>query len=142
MPLHTKKNGDYCELDTLTEFERSIITSFEKHLELMFADEWYIDIIFEPVVGEAMETGAYPEYRRAEISVDSPQLLKKPDDVDSFVRHELLHILIWSWFDIAGTLAYKNAEKALAKIEEAVIDRLEHMPAWELMYKGIEREEE
>lgn len=140
MPIHIKKEGKYDS--ALTPAEEVIVASFTKHIKLMFADDWYITIEFATVEEEAMETEAKPEYRTASITVDMTQMEYQEEYIDKFARHELLHILTWSWFGIAGTLAYKNAGRALEKIEEAVIDRLEHMPAWEYMYKGLAQEKQ
>lgn len=135
MPLHIRKSGELVEKSTLTAFEQQVVDSFELHIKLMFADEWYVEVKFEPVEEEAMETECNPEYRTAKVSVDSENLKDQPEYVHHYVRHELLHVLTWNFFDIAGTLAYKNAKEALLKLEEAVIGRLEHMPGWERMYK-------
>ena len=134
MPITLKKDGEYVEADVLTPFETNVLASFKRHIALMLVDDWYITIKFESVEGEAMECEVATEYRNAKISVDSKQLEGQPEYIDHYVRHEILHIIVWNFFDIAGTLAYKNAAAALVKLEESVIDRLEHMPLWDKLY--------
>lgn len=134
MPTEVKKNGKYNDEAQLTAFEEQVAKSLNKHIELMLADSWYITLEFTTVEGEAMECTVKQEYRKAEINVDTAQLEGQPEYIDHYIRHELLHILVWNFFDIAGTLAYKNAADALVKLEESVIDRLEHMPLWNKLY--------
>jgi len=134
MPLSVKKNDEFTE--DLSEVERLVVDCFKKHIALMLADEWYITVRFAPINDheEAMDTTANPEYRSAVVTVDMDRFSEQREHLDKYVRHELLHVLVWQFFDIAGTLAYKNAARALEKIEESVIDRLEHMPLWERLY--------
>jgi hypothetical protein len=134
MPLHIKRNGEYNP--ELTELEQQIVKAFEQHIELMLQDEWYITIKFAkmPAEDDCMETLAKPEYRTAEVTVDTEGIGAQPEYINNYVRHELLHVLVWSFFDIAGTLSYKNSKDALIKLEEEVIGRLEHMPLWKKIY--------
>ena len=138
MPVSIKKAGKYGEEATLLPVEEAVVTSLHKHVALMLADDWYINLEFCSVEDEAMETLCKPEYRKAEISVDTAKISAEEEYIDHYIRHELLHVLVWNFFDIAGTLAYKNAASALVKLEESVIDRLEHMPLWDRLDKGTE----
>lgn len=135
MPLHIKRDGEYDP--ELNEIEQKVVAAFKQHISLMLQDEWYITIKFAPMTGDddCMETLAKPEYRTAEVTVDSEGIEKQPEYINHYVRHELLHVLVWSFFDIAGTLSYKNTSAALIKLEEEVIGRLEHMPLWEKIYR-------
>ncbi|NIO37413.1 hypothetical protein GTO27_06885 [Candidatus Bathyarchaeota archaeon] len=138
MPISIKKDGKYDDEVKLNDYEKDVVASFHKHVDLMLDDKWYLTLKFEPVEDEAMECEVQPEYRTAKVSIDSDQLKSQPEYIDFYVRHELLHVVVWNFFDIAGTLAYKNAAQALIKLEESVIDRLEHMPMWKLVYKALE----
>jgi hypothetical protein len=135
MPLHIKKDGEYNP--ELNDIEHQIIDSFENHIKMMLQDEWYITIKFAklPADDDCMETLAKPEYRTAEVTVDVEGIAAQPEYLNHYVRHELLHVLVWSFFDIAGTLSYKNSKDALIKCEEEVIGRLEHMPLWKRLYE-------
>lgn len=141
MPITLKKDDKYVELSELNQFEQDVVKSFKKHVALMLVDDWYITIKFGPLEDEAMECEVATEYRNAKIGVDSAQLAGQPEYIDNYVRHEILHIIVWNFFDIAGTLAYKNAAAALVKLEESVIDRLEHMPLWKKLYTELDKDE-
>lgn len=140
MPLTIKRGDEYDP--KLTDFEKDIVASFERHIKLMLVDEWYITVNFEGVEDEAMETEAHPEYRKAEVSVDSEDLKYQPEHLDKYVRHEIMHILVWEHYSIVSELCYKRTEGALRKLEEAVIYSLEHMPAWDVMYKQLDSEDD
>ena len=136
MPLTIKRNDEFITAEDLTKDEHLVVDSFEEHINLMLKDDWYITISFveNEIDGECMATEAFPEYRKASIEVFLPGLTEQWEYLDHYVRHELLHIIIWNFFDIAGTLAYKNVSKALGKLEEQVIYLLEHMPLWNVLY--------
>jgi hypothetical protein len=138
MPLHTKKNGKYDSDITLTELEKTVVKSVKKHIELMFADDWYITVEFDTVEGEAAETEASPEYRKAIITVDPHQMEDQLEYLDKYIRHEICHILLWNYFSIAEELCYKRTEGALRKLEEQLVYLLEHMPCWERFYKELD----
>jgi hypothetical protein len=134
MPLTLKRAGEFIKRETLSGDELRVVTAFEEHIVLMLKDDWYISLDFTKVEGECMATEAFPEYRKATIEVDIPGLTEQWEYLNHYVRHELLHIIVWNFFDIAGTLAYKNVDRALVKLEESVIFLLEHMPLWEKLY--------
>jgi hypothetical protein len=142
MPIYVKK-GDKYETDPDVEFldiEKEMAISLKKHVKLMMADDWDLTLEFRKVEDEAAETEVKPEYRRAVIAIDTEKMAHEPEHIDHYLRHEILHIIVWNFFDIAGTLCYKNTGEALLKLEESVIDRLEHMPMWKNMYKLVEAE--
>jgi len=132
-----RRDDDTIEIADLTSDEEKIVKAFKEHIALMLKDDWYITVKFAAVEEDyGMETEAKPEYRKAIITVDIAQIKDQWEYLNHFIRHELLHIIVWNFFDIAGTLAYKNTSKAMEKLEEQVIYLLEHMPLWDNLYKG------
>ena len=123
-------------------FAKKVIASVELHQKLLGLEDWYGHLVFGKVEfedgGEGMETECWPQYRKFEITVDVDTFAKSQEYLNHYVRHECLHVLLWSYFGMAGDLCYKNAEKALRKQEETAIYDLEHMPLWDLIYEKVE----
>jgi hypothetical protein len=142
MPLTLKRKGEFVEKADLTEDELRVVVAFEEHIALMLTDDWYLTVHFTKVDEEAMATQTWPEYRKAIVEVDLPNISTQWEYLNHYVRHELLHIIVWNFFDIAGTLAYKNVGRALGKLEEQVIYLLEHMPLWSVLYEKTDRQRE
>lgn len=136
MPLTLKRKEQCLQESELTPDETRILECFKLHINYMLTDDWYITLDFGAEVGEEpMATTAKPEYRSAAVDIEMKEMEGQWDYLAHHVRHELLHIIVWSFFDIAGTLTYKNAKQAMVKLEESVIDRLEHMPLWSKLYE-------
>lgn len=138
MPTSIRKKGVLNQ--KLSDFETKIVEAFEKHIKLMLVDDWYITLDFTSVEDEAMQTLAKPEYRSATIEIDAEQLQDQPECIAHYVRHEIIHVLLWSYFSIAEELCYKRTEGALEKLEEQMVYLVEHMPLWPILYKGLEKE--
>jgi hypothetical protein len=134
MPLTIKRAGEFIQAEDYTPDEARVVAAFEEHIELMLHDDWYITVHFTEVEGECMATEAFPEYRKATVDVHIEGIREQWEYLNHYVRHELLHVIVWNFFDIAGTLAYKNVGRALGKLEEQVIYLLEHMPLWSKLY--------
>jgi len=151
MPVFVEQKGDkVSDTTSLSQLEQAVVKSFEQYMGLILQDAWYVTINFIPespdeeadddtIVKTLMETSAEPSYRTAQITVYTNEVAKKAEFINHMARHEVLHILTWQFFSIATTLAHKHAGKALKELEESMVDRLEHMPLFDLLAKHLSK---
>ena len=107
-----------------------VLTQATRLSELMGLQDWDIKFTWAPVgKSYVMETSAEPEYYKATITVDLPNL--DPAHLPSYLRHELLHIILWQYTEAAEAFALKRTKTTLRKLEERMVSDLERMPLWE-----------
>jgi hypothetical protein len=100
---------------------------------------WDIFVEFGEIKGKgndaemAMETFAEPEYYKTTLTVDLSRLHEI--DINTYVRHEFLHTILWLYTHAAEELCVKKAQGTVLKLEERVVSDLERMPLWEMLYK-------
>ena len=90
--------------------------------------DWTIHVNLEPCDDEAntCEIEVRPEYREADLTVDLDRLT--PDDLDSYVHHEMLHLLTWALWSVAHDAARSDAGRELARRDhEALVTALERI---------------
>jgi hypothetical protein len=111
------------------------LASIKKHRDLLGLEGWDIIVSFEEVEGNmCMQTSAEPEYYKVSIDVDLRGL--NDSDIDLYVRHELLHAVLWMYTHLAENLAGRKNRKLIRGMEERLVTDLERMPFWEILYKA------
>ncbi len=137
-PIELTINGD-----ASSNLAKQVIESVKLHQKLLGLEDWYGHLTFGKVEkedgGEGMETEAWPQYKKFEITADIDTLIGSSEYLHHYVRHECLHILLWSYFGMTADLCYKNAQKALRKLEETAVYDLEHMPLFDVLYETLEK---
>ncbi len=115
-----------------------VLASIKKHRDLFGMQGWDIVITFKEVEGDmCMETVAEPEYYKTMIDVDLRGLVES--DIDLYVRHELLHAILWMYTNLAESLAPSRHKKLLGGMEERLVTDIERMPFWDILYKAKRR---
>lgn len=124
-----------------TPLAKKVVDSIRIHQQLMGLDDWYGVVEFKQVDeeegGDTMETEAWPQYKKFEITVDLKSLENSPEYLHFYTRHEMSHVLTWTYFGIAEELCYKRAKGAIRKLDEATVGMLEHMPLWDTLYETL-----
>lgn len=109
---------------------RQVVARITELAQLMGLGSWEIKIDWHSVEGTfTMETTAEPEYYKVTISIDLPKL--EYEDIDAYLRHELLHAILWQYTETAEALALKKAKSTIRKLEERTVSDLERMPLWD-----------
>jgi len=117
-----------------------VLSSLTRHLALMGLDHWNIKIQWVSVDEKfVMETEVQPEYYKATISIDLPEL--KLPYLNEYIRHECFHIILWQYTETAETLAPTKKSKAvIRKLEERTVSDLERMPLWDKIPSALPNE--
>jgi hypothetical protein len=112
-----------------------VLGSFRHHQDLMGLDSWTIKLFWRPVGDhKIMATSAEPEYYQASIDIDLEDL--DIEHLSEYVRHELLHVLLWQYTETAESLVLKKAKGTIRKLEERTVSDLERMPLWDRIPLG------
>lgn len=119
---------------------KKFMSSLEKHLRWMDLNKWIIKVEYVEIDEDCgMETSCQPQYYKATIGVDLAFLdssNKQREAIDEYVRHELLHVVLWIYTALAEDLSLKKGKGAIRKMEERVVSDLERMPLWDKLYKN------
>lgn len=84
-----------------------------------------LNVFANPADEDAAYVMCQPEYMTADISLN----LAKIEDLDSTIKHEIAHIVVWPLFHIARTLADTDAElEWIRYTNELVAETLERAP--------------
>lgn len=94
--------------------------------------DWDVDVVFpEANYKDTANCDAAPEYKQAVVYLN----LTKIDEshLQDYIRHELLHAILWPLASIANDLARGDAVllEQVRKAEERVCTDLETMPLWD-----------
>ncbi|MFQ5888058.1 MAG: hypothetical protein ACE5HY_05125 [Candidatus Hydrothermarchaeales archaeon] len=99
----------------------------KKYQKLTGIDDWDIRLKF--YTENVADCEARPEYLDAVLYLDLDKI--PPEELDSWIRHEVLHCLVWSLAHLAETLTKTKTEKELVRIEEEkLVTLLERMSIW------------
>ena len=117
--------------DKPTPRQRRILRLVRRYQRLMGLDRWDVTVRFEVDKEDAAGCSADDEYLRAMLSFDLNGF--PPEDDDTFVRHELLHCVVWEMLRVAEGLAGENeaAKEAVRAANERCVTMLERMPIWQ-----------
>ena len=126
----------------LIELSASVSQYTQCYIEELGLDKnWQIDIVFEDLPdGWVAATGARPSYYRASVTYDTTSIRGALDrlgaDDDAVLRrlvvHELWHIITWELAEMAT-----HANPYATRIEEQLATRIERMPFWQRLCRGI-----
>lgn len=130
------------ELEKYQTLQNVILGLVELYGPLMGLHEWKIKVKFAEVNAEDAGIGAdcvaEPEYYNAEITFYLGNLAEREvDELPAFVRHEMLHILMWPFGQLVNALTNNSFEKAFTLVDERVTSDLERMPIWELVLEDL-----
>jgi len=115
---------------------QEVLDCLALHEQLLGLTDWTIKVFWKPVEDHyVMETVAQPEYYKAHISVDLPELER--EHIAEYVRHELFHVLMWHYTEAINSFLHEDYVPHVEKLEERVVSDLERLPLWEKIYEAI-----
>ena len=118
------------------DLSHKIVNSMDRHIRLLGLEHWSFEIRWEsPLEGGryGAETRASPEYYDATVTFDLDVIAVRSDQVDQYVRHELIHCIVWPLAEAGQLLAgdSEGARELIGRIEERVTSDLERLPLWD-----------
>lgn len=120
---------------------KPIVKSLQWHAKVLGLDRWDIGVGWRKVDGGnyAMECEAEWEYYKADIFIDLSRAVEgKIKYLDEYIRHELLHAIVWPLGQMAEKLALgsEGIQGIATMLEERVVSDLERAPFWDLLKEG------
>lgn len=110
---------------------REAVRLVRLYVRAMGLESWDISIAFAPLEDGGAAAGATP-YFSAHLVFDLGTLAGRPEELRVFVRHELLHCVLFLLTNAASHLAETEERRALLRdLEETVTSVLDRMPVWD-----------
>ena len=115
---------------------RKILRLVARYKRLLGLDLWTIEVKFTPDKRDKAGCSADDEYMSAELFFDLAEIA--PEEDETYVRHEMLHIPTWELLRVADFLAGKDktAQELVRAARERVTTLLERAPLWERLARG------
>jgi hypothetical protein len=111
--------------------KRRVIQLAKRYRRLLGLERWDIAIVFDDRMEDRANCAADPEYFEATVKFNLERI--EDGDEECYVRHELLHCILWPLCHCADFLARENrvANEMVRLANERVTSCLERMPLWE-----------
>jgi hypothetical protein len=117
----------------MTERQRRVMRLAKRYAKLLGVNRWYqsVKILFDDQMEDRASCSADPEYLEAVVRFNLDRITEGEEE--AFIRHELLHCLVWPLCHTSDFLAGDNAaaNEMVRLANERVTSWLEHMPLWE-----------
>jgi hypothetical protein len=107
----------------------AVMTRAKYWRKRLHLEGWKIGVTFEPDEKEESEASclAQPEYAAAVVRFDLAKI--HPDEIDSYIVHELLHCHVWALANFGNSACADDPVKleALRHHEESLVTSLERL---------------